>query len=95
MQEFQLALYLKIIGVLNKTKESNSQAQRESILEKIEADLYTEKVKKGRNLKKSEAEAIISNFGEINQSMKKVTTTDGGYDIDFNEIIGWKQAEED
>lgn len=90
-----MVLYLVISGTLNKAKESNSQAQRESILEKIEADLYTEKVKKGRALKKSEAEAIIGNFGTIDQATKKVTTTDGGYDIFFSDIIGWQQAEED
>lgn len=90
-----MVLYPVISGTLNKTKESNRQVQRESIIEKIEADLYTEKVKKGRALKKSEAEAIIGNFGTINQEMKKVTTTDGEYDIYFNEIIGWQQAEED
>ena len=89
-----MVLYLVISGTLNKAKESNSQAQRESILEKIEADLYTEKVKKGRALKKSEAEAIIGNFGTIDQATKKVTTTDGGYDIFFSDIIGWQQAEE-
>lgn len=90
-----MVLYLEISGTLNKTKESNRQVQRESIIEKIEADLYTEKAKKGRALKKSEVEAIIGNFGTIDQTMQKVTTTDGEYDIYFNEIIGWQQAEED
>lgn len=84
-----------INGIINESKKANSQVQRESILEKIEADLYTEKVKKGRELKKSEAETIISNFGIIDQEAEKVTTTDGEYDIYFNEIIGWQQAEED
>ena len=67
--------------------------QRESILEKIEADIYTEKVKRGRNLKKREVEAIISNFGTINQETQKLTTTDGNYDISLSEIVGWQQAE--
>lgn len=79
-------------NIINEAKEGNSQAQRESILEKIEADLYTEKIKKGKNITKSEAEDIISNFGEINQTTKKLTTTDGGYEISLSEIIGWNQA---
>lgn len=46
-------------SVIREAENSNTKAQRESILEKIEADIYTEKIKKGRNLTKSEAESII------------------------------------
>lgn len=80
-------------SIITEAKEGNSQAQKESILEQIEADLYTEKIKKGKNITKSEAEAIISNFGEIDQTTKKLTTTDGGYEIALSEIIGWNQAD--
>lgn len=80
-------------GIIKETNEANSQVQRESILENIEADLYTEKIKKGRNLKKSEAETIISNFGNINQETQTLTTTEGGYEILLSEMIGWQQAE--
>lgn len=90
-----MVLQRAINGILNESRETSNQAQRESILEKIEADLYTEKAKKGDNLTKSEAEAIIGNFGTIDQATKKVITTDGGYDIFFSDIIGWQQAEED
>ncbi len=92
MQEFQSVLQLATNGLINKTNESNNKAKRESILEKIEADIYTEKVKKGKNLTKSEAEAIISQYGSVDQTAGKLTTTEGGHEIPLSEIIGWQQA---
>ncbi len=81
-------------GTVNEARKANNQAEKESIIEKIEADIYTEKVKKGRNLTKSEVEAIIGTFGTINQQDKqlKVKTKDYEYTISFDEIIGWNQA---
>ena len=81
-------------GIVDEARKANNQAEKESIIEKIEADIYTEKVKKGRNLTKSEVEAIIGTFGTINQQDKqlKVKTKDYEYTISFDEIIGWNQA---
>lgn len=81
-------------GTVNEARKANNQAEKESIIEKIEADIYTEKVKKGRNLTKTEAETIIGTFGTINQQDKqlKVKTKDYEYTISFDEIIGWNQA---
>lgn len=81
-------------GIVDEARKANNQAEKESIIEKIEADIYTEKVKKGRNLTKSEVETIIGTFGTINQQDKqlKVKTKDYEYTISFDEIIGWNQA---
>ncbi len=78
-------------GIINKTKEEGGQAQKESIIEKIEADLYTEKIKKGKNITKAQAETIISKYGQIEDAV--LTTTEGGYEIPLSEIIGWERAE--
>lgn len=84
-----------INGIIDQAEEANNQAQRESIIEKIEADIYTEKVKKGRNLTKSEVEKIIiqGGFGTISNGI--LTTEDGNCNIPLSEIIGWNQANED
>ncbi len=86
---------VKTNGVLHEAEEISSYAQKESILEQIEADLYSEKVKKGKNITKSEAETIISQYGIIQgeEESKKIITTQGNYEIPLSQIVGWKQAE--
>ena len=78
-------------GTIDKAEQGGQQAQRESIIQKIEADIYTEKIKIGKNLTKAQAESIISEYGTIQDSI--LTTKEGGYKIELSEIIGWKQAE--
>ena len=77
-------------GMVDQAREKSGQAQRESILQKIEADIYNEKIKKGRNLSKAEAEQIINQYGTIEDSI--LTTIEGSYQIQLEEITGWKQA---
>ncbi len=49
-------------NIMNRSNESTTQAERRSIIEKIEADIYTEQQKKGKNLTKVEAEKIIERY---------------------------------
>ena len=48
-------------------------------------------MKKGKELTKSEVESIIKNYGTINNGTTLITTQ-GEYEINLNDIIGWKQA---
>lgn len=81
-------------GIINQADETTSQAQRESILEKIEAELYKEKTKKGRAVTKAELIHMLeSNYGTISgeNGSETLTTTVGGYQIPLKEIIGWTE----
>ena len=98
-------------GIIKESKSATSSVQMESIIEKIEADLYTEKIKKGRELKKSEAKAIIEEkFGTVEQKEDgkwyltlNITEEDTESEedivteekIELDTIIGWKQATDD
>ncbi len=79
-------------GIMGQSKETARNAERESIIEKIEADLYTEKVKKGRNINKEELKSIIVNndYGIINEGEDSFNSKIGNYKIGFNEIQGWE-----
>ena len=78
-------------GIINQTKTNASNAQRESIIEKIEADLYNEKVKKGKQQTKEELKSLIEEkeyASSIDEN--EFITKDGNYTIQYTEIIGWK-----
>lgn len=79
-------------GIIEKTKETTQSAQRESIIEKIEADLYTEKVKTGAVPTKNKLKNLIIDKGyatEIDDD--SFITKDGNFTIEYNEIIGWQE----
>lgn len=81
-------------GVIEKTKETTNNSQRESIIQKIEADLYTEKVKTGKTPTKSDLIQLIRDKGyvkEIPEGKDEFITNDGNYTIKYNEIIGWQE----
>ena len=84
-----------IIGIMKKTDESTKQAQKESILDKIEADLYTEKIKNGKTPNKEDLINLINNkqYGtvEVKNEENILITKDGGYEIKFSEILGWEE----
>ena len=82
-------------GTIEHTKETAQNAQRESIIQKIEADLYNEKVKTGEIPSKQKLKEIISNnYGTIGKDgeneIESFTTNTGGYQINFQEIEGWE-----
>lgn len=79
-------------GVIEQSKEATQSAQRESIIEKIEADLYSEKTKTGKEQSKTVLKNIIvdNNYGTINEDDDSFTTKEGNYKINFSEIAGWE-----
>lgn len=80
-------------GVIEQSKETAQSAQRESIIEKIEADLYTEKVKTGNIPSKNDLKDLIKekDYGTINDN-DSFTSKAGNHKIEFNKIQGWKSA---
>lgn len=78
-------------GLINQANENSYSAQKETIIEKIEADLYSEKIKTGTTPSKSKLEELASKYGNV--ANDTITITDEGEvvsTIDFNEIAGWK-----
>lgn len=78
-------------GTIKQAKESSATAERESIIEKIEADLYNEKIKTGKKPTKVELKKIIEEKG-YSESIAEdnFISKNGNYTIDYNEIIGWE-----
>lgn len=76
-------------GIINEAKEKSSQTQRASIIEKIEADLYNEKVKRGEIPYKYQLIEIINNkYGVVEG--ESFTSNEGNYTIQLAEILGWE-----
>ena len=81
-------------GLINEAHKTTETAQKESILEKIEADLYSEKVKTGKIPTEQELIELIAekDYGTVSEENGEhiLTTKDGAYKIAFSEIIGWE-----
>ncbi len=76
-------------GIIVQTKERGSQAQMQSIIEKIEADLYEEKVKTGKTPNKSKLiEIITKNYGTVQG--ESFIINDSDYTVPLSEIAGWE-----
>lgn len=77
-------------GIITQTKETKANAERESIIEKIEADLYNEKVKTGNTPSKTKLIEIINNdYGTV--SGDSFVTNQENYTIELAEISGWEK----
>lgn len=79
-------------GLIQEAHNSADQAQRESIIQKIQADLLVEKTKTGDNPNKNTLKDIIEengyNEGELGED--SFITKDGEYEIQYSEILGWE-----
>ena len=78
-------------GTIKHTRETSQSAQRESIIQKIEADLYNEKVKTGKQQTKEDLKSLIEEkeyASSVNED--EFITKEGNYTIQYTEIIGWK-----
>lgn len=82
-------------SIIEQTGKTAQNAQRESIIEKIKADIYTEKTKKGREITVYELEDILKKYGEVTKvtitegnTELVLKTTDGNYEISQSEV--WK-----
>ena len=84
-------------GLIKQARKNSENVQRESIIEKIEADLFKEKSKTGNTPSKEDLKSIIQeneyNQGELGE--ESFVTKDGEYTINYDEIIGWKEKEEE
>ena len=80
-------------GLINQATNTTESAQRESIIEKIEADLLKEKTKTGNTPSKEDLKTIIQENGYNEGTLEEDSfiTKDGGYKIEYNEIIGWAE----
>lgn len=82
-------------GLINQARNNSENAQRESIIEKIEADLLQEKTKTGKTQSKNDLKSIIQengyNKGELRED--SFITKDGEYTINYDEIIGWGNSD--
>lgn len=83
-------------GVIKQSNETKQSAERESIIEKIEADLYTEKTKTGKTINKEGLKKIIlkNNYNDGTLGIEGFNTKIGNYNIKYKEISGWDNIEE-
>lgn len=79
-------------GIINQARDNSSEAQRESIIGKIEADLFKEKTKTGNTPSKEDLKKIIEENGYNEGPLGEYSfvTKDGGHTINYDEIIGWE-----
>ena len=79
-------------GLINQARDNSSEAQRESIIGKIEADLFKEKTKTGNTPSKEDLKKIIEENGYNEGALGEDSfiTKDGGHTINYDEIIGWE-----
>lgn len=79
-------------GLINQARDNSSEAQRESIIGKIEADLFKEKTKTGNTPSKEDLKKIIEENGYNEGALGEdsFVTKDGGHTINYDEIIGWE-----
>ena len=79
-------------GIINQARTNSENAQKESIIEKIEADLLKEQTKTGDIPSKDKLKEIIqeNEYNEGSLGEDSFVTKDGGYTINYDEIIGWE-----
>ena len=79
-------------SIVKQAKDTGSSAGKESIIEKIEADLYQEKSKTGQKPTKAEMKTLIENKGYNKGTLgdESFVTKDGEYTINYSEIVGWE-----
>ena len=65
--------------------------KKESIIEKIEADLYSEKTITGKIPNETNLIEIAEKYGTVDKTNKKITITGANYEINFSEIEGWNE----
>lgn len=82
-------------GLINEANQSMETAQKESIIEKIEADLYSEKTIIGRLPDEAKLIEIVEKYGTVDKQNRILTTAEGEYEISFLEIEGWDKITEE
>lgn len=79
-------------SIVKQAEDTGASAAKESIIEKIEADLYQEKAKTGQVPTKAEMKTLIQNKGYNKGTLgdESFVTKDGEYTISYSEIVGWE-----
>lgn len=79
-------------GLINQATNNSQEAQKQSIIDKIQAELLKEKTKTGNTPSKDDLKSIIQENGlnEGTLGEDSFVVKDGGYTISYNEIIGWE-----
>lgn len=79
-------------GTIKETKKTIASAEKESLIEKIEADLYTEKVKTGETPSKTRMKEIIkqNEYCKGEPAEDNFISKNGEYTISYDEVVGWK-----
>ena len=79
-------------GLIKQARTNSENVQRESIIEKIEAELFKEKTKTGNTPSKEKLKEIIqeNEYNEGDLGEDSFVTKDGEYTINYNEIVGWE-----
>lgn len=78
-------------GIIKQTEASSELAEKESIIEKIEADLYNEKVKLNRKPIKDEMIELIEKKNYATSvGEDSFVSKNGNYEINYDEILGWE-----
>lgn len=79
-------------STIKKANEQADNAEEQSLIEKIRADIYTEKTAKNRILTNEEIKAIISKYATINYdidgtTIKSITPKNKDYEIPIGDVI--------
>ena len=79
-------------GLIDQATNNSEEAQKESIIGLIEAELLKEKTKTGNTPSIDDLKTIIQNGGYNDGTLgeNSFVTKEGGYTINYNEIDGWK-----
>ena len=78
---------------IKQVNKSKNTVERESLIQKINADIFEEKTTKGRQLNQSEIKNILAKkphniYDEgDNATIKGIVTKDGSYEILLSEIV--------
>ena len=81
-------------GLINEANQNSQSAQKETLIQKIEADLYSEKTITGKIPDETKLIEIAGKYGTVDKEGKVIEIYDNGekiYEINFNEIMGWKE----
>ena len=81
-------------GLINEANQNSQSAQKETLIQKIEADLYSEKTITGKIPNEAKLIEIARKYGTVDEEGKVIEIYADGekiYEINFNEILGWKE----
>ena len=79
-------------GIIQEARENSEATQKESIIEKLEADLLKEKMITGNTPTKDDLKRIIqeNGYNEGTLGDDSFSVKDGEYSISYSEIVGWQ-----